>query len=83
MSMSNKKSNLRDFASRAKKLKKIIDDNFNLSFVKISKNLNLGQMMKKSTFRASASLANNKYILPIKYVKVVLMHYCQEEVKVT
>jgi hypothetical protein len=60
MSMSNKKSNLRDFASRAKKLKKIIDDNFNLSFVKISKNLNLGEEMKKSTFRASASRAKNE-----------------------
>ena len=40
-----------------KKTEKIKDDNFNLSFVKISKNLNLGQMMKKSTSRASASRA--------------------------
>ena len=40
-----------------KKNEKIKDDNLNLSFVKISKNLNLGQL-KKYTFRASASRAN-------------------------
>ena len=41
-----------------KKTEKIKDDNLNLSFVKISKNLNLGQL-KKNTFRASASRAKN------------------------
>ena len=39
-----------------KKTEKIKDDNLNLSFVKISKNLNLVQL-KKNTFRASASRA--------------------------
>ena len=43
-----------------KKTEKIKDDNLNLSFVKISKNLNLGQL-KKNTFRASASRAKNPY----------------------
>ena len=46
-----------EIESNTKKTEKIKDDNFNLSFVKISKNLNLGQM-KKSTLRASASRAN-------------------------
>ena len=41
-----------------KKTERIKDDNFNLSFVKISKNLNLGQKMKKTTLRAFASRAN-------------------------
>ena len=47
-----------EIESNNKKTEKIKDDNFNLSFVKISKNLNLGEEMKKSTFRASASRAN-------------------------
>ena len=52
-----------EIESNTKKTEKIKDDNFNLSFVKISKNLNLGQM-KKSTLRASASRAKNpKYVL--------------------
>ena len=41
-----------------KKTEKIKDDNLNLSFDKISKNLNLGQL-KKNTFRAFASRAKN------------------------
>ena len=41
-----------------KKTEKIKDDDLNLSFVKISKNLNLGQL-KKNTFRAFASRAKN------------------------
>jgi hypothetical protein len=40
-----------------KKTEKIKDENLNLSFVKICKNLNLGEEMKISTFRASASRA--------------------------
>ena len=42
-----------------KKAEKIKDDNLNLSLVKISKNLNLGQLKKKNTFRAFASRAKN------------------------
>ena len=45
-----------------KKTEKIKDDNLNLSFVKISKNLNLGQKRKKKTFRASAWRAKNNII---------------------
>ena len=44
-----------EIESNNKKTEKTKDDNFNLSFVKISKNLDLGQKMKKSIFRASAS----------------------------
>ena len=40
-----------------KKNEKIKDDNLNRSFVKISRNLNLGQL-KNNTFRAFASRAN-------------------------
>ena len=40
-----------------RKTEKIKDDNLYLSFVEISKNLNLGQN-KKNIFRASASRAN-------------------------
>ena len=53
-----------EIESNNKKTEKIKDDNFNLSFVKINKNLNLGQM-KKSTLRASASRANESVHIPV------------------
>ena len=48
-----------------KKTEKIKDENLNLSFVKICKNLNLGEEMKISTFRASASRADKVHTLKI------------------
>ena len=51
-----------------KKTEKIKDDDLNLSFVKIRRNLNLGQL-KKYTFRAFASRANKMIYKSVEVVE--------------